>query len=128
MKTKIKSLNSSQIIGKISIYYPLIISLGILWISIFVLLLLSLNTNQGHLVYALDDPYIHMAIAKNFVKHGIFGVTRHEFTAASSSPLWTLFLSCIYFIFGVNELAPFIINILLASITIILAYSLLQRY
>ncbi|MFX0063244.1 MAG: hypothetical protein ACFFC7_13795, partial [Candidatus Hermodarchaeota archaeon] len=31
-------------------------------------------------------------------------------------------------IFGVNELAPFIINILLASITIILAYFLLQRY
>ena len=48
---------------------------------------------QGLFVYALDDPYIHLAIAKNFAFHGVWGITSREFTSASSSPLWTALLA-----------------------------------
>jgi asparagine N-glycosylation enzyme membrane subunit Stt3 len=44
----------------------------------------SIRINGGHLVYALDDPYIHMAIAKNVVQHHVWGVTPFGFTSASS--------------------------------------------
>ena len=50
------------------------------------LALRSINEN-GLLVYTLDDPYIHMAIAKNLVTHGVFGVTRFSFSSSTSSPL-----------------------------------------
>ena len=37
------------------------------------------------LVYGLDDAYIHMAIAKNLARHGVWGVTPFHFASASSS-------------------------------------------
>ena len=32
--------------------------------------------NTGQLSYPLDDAFIHMAISKNIVEHGVWGVTR----------------------------------------------------
>ncbi|MBI4858847.1 MAG: hypothetical protein HY815_01030, partial [Candidatus Riflebacteria bacterium] len=43
---------------------PLLISLVALWGCVAVLLFLSVRANQGRLVYALDDAYIHMSIAR----------------------------------------------------------------
>ncbi len=70
-------------------------------------------------MYALDDPYIHMAIAKNFARHGVWGVTPYQFTSTSSSPLWTFLLSAIYFVFGVNSVAPLVLNILFATLLVV---------
>jgi hypothetical protein len=85
-----------------------------------VLLTLSLRANEGSLVYGLDDAYIHMAIAKNFAQYGVWGVTPDGFTSATSSPAWTLLLSLTYLIFGVNDVAPLILNILCALAILIL--------
>jgi hypothetical protein len=71
----------------------LIASIGILWIIVATILVLSIIRNQGHVVYALDDAYIHMAIAKNFAQHGVWGITQYGFTSSSSSLLYTLLLS-----------------------------------
>lgn len=62
------------------------------------------------LSYPLDDTYIHMAIAKNIAKYGVWGVTRFQFSAASSSILYSLLLSSLFFTFGVNVWIPLIIN------------------
>lgn len=106
----------------ISKYWPLIIALIILWLTVALLLIFSLRQNNGYLVYALDDPYIHMAIAKNFAQHGVWGVSRYEFSSSSSSLLWTFILSIIYFIFGVNESTPLILNIISATAVVVLMY------
>ena len=45
----------------------------------------SIRINNGNLVYASDDAYIHMAIAKNVVQHHLWGFTPFGFTSASSS-------------------------------------------
>ncbi|MGF7117799.1 hypothetical protein [Methanobacterium oryzae] len=89
-------------------HWPLLVSIIIFLAIVSTLLFLSLEKNDGHVVYALDDPYIHMAMAKNFAEHGVWGVTKYGFSSSSSSPLYTLLLSVIYFIFGVNETAPLI--------------------
>lgn len=52
-----------------------------------------LSQTEGHFTYVLDDPYIHLGIAKNLATHGVWGVTQYEFASASSSPLWTLLLA-----------------------------------
>ena len=104
---------------------PLIIALIVLWISIFIPLNKSMDYNNGHVIYTLDDSYIHMAIAKHFAKDGVFGVTKHKFTPSSSSPLWTLLLSLFYYLFGVSEFTPFIMNLFFASaLIVILSYFL----
>lgn len=81
----------------------------------------SYRANEGHIVYALDDAYIHMAIAKNFVTSGTFGITPYEFSSASSSPLWTFLLTGGYLIWNVSEWLPLVLNSLfgLASILVI---------
>jgi hypothetical protein len=42
--------------------------------------------NGGSFTYALDDAYIHLAMAKNFPL-GVWGTTRYEFSSSSSSLL-----------------------------------------
>lgn len=89
---------------------------------------ISCRQNQGHLVYALDDAYIHMAMAKNFSLRGVWGVTRYEFTSSSSSLLWTLLLALDYRIFGVNEISPLLLNALVGILFLLAAASLFRTY
>lgn len=74
---------------------------------------LNIFDNVGY-VYPLDDTYIHLAIAKNFVNNCIWGVTLHDFSSSSSSPLFVLIISAIIFIFGNHSIIPFFLNIILA--------------
>ena len=104
----------------------LVISLAIFWGVTIIMLIYSLSLNNGHLIYTLDDAYIHMAIAKNFAKHGVWGVTRKEFSSSSSSLLYSLLLSLI-FLFGVNEISPLIINLVFANLLIYLIYTILKK-
>ncbi|NIM20067.1 MAG: hypothetical protein GTO51_07410 [Candidatus Latescibacteria bacterium] len=95
--------------------------------SLFVLRC-SLSKTDSHVIYVLDDAYIHMAIAKNLAEHGVFGVTQHAFTSSSSSLLWPLLLALIYTIFGVNAIAPLVLNLLFAVIGLYVAHRMLMRH
>jgi hypothetical protein len=109
-------------------HWPLVVGMGALWLTSAVLVFISSKQNHGHIIYAVDDAYIHMAIAKNFSQHSIWGVTPYAFSSTSSSPLWSLLLSAAFAIFGVNELAPLILNFLFASLVVGLTYAILDRY
>lgn len=73
-------------------HWPLLVAIGMLWLVMAICFTLTIALNQGHLVYALDDTYIHMTIAKNFAQHGVWGVTKYSFSSESSSLLWTSLL------------------------------------
>jgi hypothetical protein len=109
-------------------HWPVISVMSIYWVTIVILLTVSTNMNQGHVIYALDDTYIHMAIAKNTVQHGVWGITRYEFTNSTSSPLWTFLLVITYFVFGVNEISPLVINVLCGTLAILISHLLLRQY
>lgn len=70
---------------------------------------LSMRMNDGKYVYPLDDTYIGMAMAKNLSQHGVWGVTRHEFTSSSSTPLFALILSGCYLVTGPNQWWPLVL-------------------
>ncbi|MGB8644004.1 MAG: hypothetical protein WCF84_02110 [Anaerolineae bacterium] len=103
-------------------------ALGLFWITLLCLLVLSLKENKGLLVYALDDAYIHMAIAKHFAQNTTWGVTRYAFSSSSSSPLWVLLLASAYALVGVNDWVPFILNLVSSTGLVLLAYILLRQY
>jgi hypothetical protein len=98
---------------------------GIVLVVIGIQLALSLKQN-GHFVYALDDPYIHMAIARNFARYGVWGVTRYEFSSSTSSLLWTLLLVPAYR-FTSSPYVPLILNILCAIGVLLVADRFLQQ-
>lgn len=63
------------------------------------LLLQILHLNDGKLVYVLDDPYIHLAVAEN-IPRGTYGVNLGEPSAPSSSILYPfLFVPFVGFAF-----------------------------
>jgi len=71
----------------------------------------SVDANQGHLVFSLDDPYIHLAVAKNLALHGVWGINPDHFSAASSSSLYTLMLALAFTITGPAEIWAWVLCI-----------------
>ncbi len=108
--------------------WPLYLSILTLLLLVWLIMDACITQNQGHLVYALDDAYIGMAMARNFAQHGVWGVTRYGFTSCSSPPLWTLLLSLTYYLGGVNQLAPFLLNLVLTVIILASADAILSYY
>jgi hypothetical protein len=70
-----------------------------------------IGLNDGKLIFTLDDPYIHLALAEN-IRHGHYGVNCEEPSSPSSSIVWPFILapfahlSCsAYVIFTISLLA-----------------------
>ena len=116
------------ITGNLRRHWPLVASLLLLWAIIAAILKVSLEQNQGQIIYDVDDPYIHMAIAKNLVEHGVWGITKYEFSSSSSSIIWPLLLFISYSLFGINDATPFIINIVVVTCTVVAMYLILVKY
>ena len=83
-----------------------------------VLLLNCLRLTAGRLVYTLDDPYIHMALARALALHGTWGITPGRFEPASSSPVWTLLQAGLGRLLGVSDVTPLVAG-LVAAVSIV---------
>lgn len=110
----------------IRVYWPLGFALCLLGGVILFYYFQSISPSQGKFIYAIDDAYIHMAIAKNFAQQGVFGVTPYEFSHSCSSPLWVFLLS-LFFLFGNLEILPFLLNIVIAGALLTTVFLLLNK-
>jgi hypothetical protein len=108
--------------------YPVIAAVLLLTVLLAIACRQILAQTGGHFCYPLDDTFIHMAIAKNFALHGVWGINAQEFSAASSSPLYTLILAA-FFKAGINSIwMPFSINVFFAFLLVYMTDKLLQRF
>jgi hypothetical protein len=73
-----------------------------------VLLVVQVHFTCG-VVYSLDDPYIHLALARQIL-HGHYGINPGEFAAPSSSILWPFLLAPFAFT-RLSEFLPLVINL-----------------
>lgn len=87
----------------------------------------SLAGTGGRITYVLDDAYIHMAVAKNLVEHGVWGVTSHGFTSVSSSILWVLLIAAADLILGIRDLIPLGLNLVASVLAIVLLDRAVRR-
>ena len=92
-------------------HWPLAAALAVLLATVAAYSWLALRLNDGHFVYAQDDPYIHLALARTLAQHGVWGLSPEEFAPASSSPLWTVLLAIIGFAGGTGPWWPFALNV-----------------
>lgn len=65
---------------------------AVVLLIVAVIAALVLARTGGELLYSLDDPYIHLALARNLAA-GHYGINLSEYSAPSSSLLWPLLLA-----------------------------------
>jgi hypothetical protein len=95
--------------------------------AVAAILAVSIRLAGGSFIYPLDDAYIHLAIARNFIEHGVWGITRHEFTSSTSSPLWTGLEALGFLAPRFAALFPLALGIALALLLIATAHAFLRR-
>lgn len=91
---KPSSLSSTRVDPRLLIPLAALIGIG------FFLLVSALTYRIG---FPLDDAWIHLTYARNFVEHGEWAFRLGESSAGSTSPLWTALLSIGYLL----RLAPY---------------------
>src|SRR5579872_520927 len=89
---------------------PTLLGVGVLLAGVGLLYRAIVARNAGSFSYPLDDTFIHMAIGRTLAEHGVYGVTRHGFTAASSSIAWPLLLAAVDRVAGDHLLTPLLLN------------------
>ncbi len=72
------------------------------------------RVHAGVVVYPLDDSYIHMALGRTLATSGVWGVQPSDWSAASSSPLYTVMLAGLSLLWPTSLLdfsfAPLLLN------------------
>jgi len=89
---------------------------------------LAMKKTGGRFCYPLDDPFIHMALAKNIVLHANWGINAQGFTSTSSSPLFTALLSLLFRVFSINIFMPLVLSCLGTLIALVAMQKELSRY
>jgi hypothetical protein len=87
----------------------------------------GMKQDAGTFVYPLDDAYIHLAVSRNLALHGVWGISRYNFSGASSSPGWTLLLAGVIKVAGVHLVTPLIVNAI-AGVALLLLASILLAW
>lgn len=83
-------------------------------------------SSTGTLVFPLDDTYIGMAMAKNLVLHGVWGISATRFASAASSPGYILLLAGLYRITGPTVWGPLALSLTFGFLALVMAWRLLS--
>ena len=78
-------------------------------------MLARIVARNGEIVFPLDDPFLHLAIARHLVEVGVYGVTRTSFSAASSSIAWPWVLAAFQAVLGAHRITPILLNLAAAG-------------
>ena len=96
-------------------------------VATLVVLAIGLRRTDGRLVYVLDDPAIHLSVARALAEHGTWGVVPGQFESASSSPTWTVLLAgWLRVVPGPDSIAPLVLNVA-ASLAVVAVLASVQR-
>jgi hypothetical protein len=95
---------------------PLLAALALFWAAAALTLVESTSRNDGRFVYALDDTYIHVVLARTLAEDGTWGIAPGTFASCSSSPLWTALLAGAFVVAGAAVALPGVLALLCASL------------
>ena len=96
-----------------------------LWLLLFATeLVASVVLCDGRLVFTLDDPYIHLAVADHILSGG-YGINAAEFSSPSSSVIWPYLLALTEAV-HLGTFGPLLINAFAACATVITVLRLLD--
>jgi len=107
---------------------------GALWIALIVFGLIVilmesriLRSTNGALSFPMDEAFTRLAIAKNLAFQKVWGISKYEFTSASSSILYPVLLAAVFFIFGAYPVIALLVNIAAGAALLIAVQRWLAR-
>jgi hypothetical protein len=83
----------------------------------------SIFVADGTLIYSLDDPYIHLALAKT-IQQGSYGINVSEWSSPSSSVIWPFMMAL--WPTHMLEIAPLIVNAVFCLLTVMILREVLR--
>jgi hypothetical protein len=96
-------------------FAPTLIGIVTAFVHVALIVRAAMRHTGGEFSYAVDDAYIHLAIAKHVAFDGVYGVTRYAFSAASSSVVWPYLLAGAMRLFGDRVTLPLFLNLAAAA-------------
>jgi hypothetical protein len=98
-----------------------------LMLALFVDALSHQRALAGTVGFAMDDSWIHVAVARNFANGEGWGIVPGKMLSVSTSPTWTLLLS-FFFLFFINPIKiAFLSSILSMAFASMLCYTLVWK-
>ncbi|WP_298276911.1 hypothetical protein [uncultured Bradyrhizobium sp.] len=98
---------------------------ALLWLGLFATaLIFSVILCDGRLIFTLDDPYIHLAVADH-IRSGGYGVNASEYSSPSSSIIWP-YLLVVTEALHLGAFGPLLINAAAAAGTIVAFLRILE--
>lgn len=82
---------------------------------------------SGTIMFAMDDGWIHMSIARNFVEGLGWGMTPGKFLSLSTSPTWTLLVGLAYLVYPDPVRATLCFSLLCMTLASIFVYLLAAK-
>jgi hypothetical protein len=107
--------------------WPALGAIGVYLFLTAVLAWLGMRQTAGTFVYAQDDPYIHLTLARTLAGSGVWGIRPSAFAGASSSPLWTLLLAGLQRSGGPAALWPLVLNLLSGTALLLVVSRIIER-
>jgi len=108
----------------------LLVFLTALIVLIVPILLLEqavLKHTGGDIVFPLDNAFVDITVARNFAFYKVWGISNSIFQPVSSSPLYSLVLTPVFFVAGEHLIIPVLVNGLLAALLLYLVQRMLIR-
>lgn len=91
-------------------FLPPLVPAAVLLTHVALMYRAALRHTGGVISYPVDDTFIHLSLAKHLAFDGIYGVSGHEFAAASSSVGWPLLLAALMKVAGASAWLPLATN------------------
>ena len=91
-----------------------------------IVILTSLNSTDGRLIYTLDDPFISLKLA-NVILGGGYGINASEYSSPSSSILYPVMLAATQRL-GLGSTGPLILDLIAAGSSVYLGSLFVERY
>jgi hypothetical protein len=114
-------------LNSINRHWPLWFSLAVLSLICGWIIVETCRRTDGRFTYALDDAYIHMAVARNLAESGTWGIRPGEFVSASSSLAWTAILATTFSVFGVYDYSAALLACAMGLVCLWTVYRIARR-
>ena len=108
-------------------HWPLASALAALGAVVIVVFAACVRADGGRFVYAIDDIYIAMAVARNFAAHGVWGVTPYHFSSNESTIVWPFLLALCDAMGITSELVPLFLNVICGGFTLVVVYEIARK-